>query len=92
MRVAGTKLLSHLQTLYAFGKISAQLFSVACHWADEANCLGGDFFGFSQPPGLRSGRYQQFLDSTFMDSNLHTNIAVPIAQPKRSLEDTMELQ
>ena len=92
MRVAGQKLLVHLQTLYALGKISAQDFCVACHWADEAQCLGGDFFQFSQAPGLQSGRYQQFLDQTFMGSNLYTNITVPITQPKRSIDDTMELQ
>eukprot|EP00959_Pyramimonas_sp_CCMP1952_P224538 4695098-Pyramimonas_sp.AAC.1 len=91
-RKSGARLLHQLQSFYAGGKISAQDFCVSCHWAFEAGCPGGDFEQYSQPPGLQSGRYQQFLDTKLGSTNLHTHIAVPRSQPRNALENTMMLQ
>eukprot|EP00959_Pyramimonas_sp_CCMP1952_P101841 2130368-Pyramimonas_sp.AAC.1 len=77
MRKAGADLLRHFEGLYAVGKISAQDFAVSCHLAFEAGCFGGDFLKYSQPPGLLSGRYQQYLDAQLQGTNLHAYIDVP---------------
>eukprot|EP00959_Pyramimonas_sp_CCMP1952_P432816 9064010-Pyramimonas_sp.AAC.1 len=92
MRVAGAKLLEHLQCVYACGKLSAQDFAVACHWAECAGCLGADFSAFALEPGHQSGKYQQKLDRAFPDSNLYTIVNVPRTHPRKSLETTLALK
>ena len=61
-REAGHKLLRHLVSLKALGKLSAHDLCVACHYCHEGGVLGADFSRFAGKPGLQSGRYSQILD------------------------------
>ena len=61
-RQGGADLLMHLLKMYSSCRITANQFSVACHFCKEANVPGGNFDQYARPEGLQSGKYQNHLD------------------------------
>ena len=79
-RQAGAELLRSLLELYSECKINARELCVLCDMCTRAGVPGGMFSSYSQPPGLQTGRYQQYLDGVLPKVENLTTIEVPMNQ------------
>eukprot|EP00959_Pyramimonas_sp_CCMP1952_P140285 2935389-Pyramimonas_sp.AAC.1 len=83
MRLAGHALFTHLQSLWALGKLSSKDFCVACHHADEACVLGAPFGQFGMGPNHQSGKFQLKLDGLVPTHNEFEYVSLPSGKRKQ---------
>ena len=86
LRDAGHAAFKLINTFFAVGNINAREFCTICYWLGHAHTPGVDWKNFSQPPGLQSGRYQQFLNSRLPGPGPTDLVRVPVnlsSSPKR---------
>ena len=60
-REAASNLTEHLLQLYAYAKIDAKAFCIACYWAKESGVRKDELQKYAFAPGKASGHYMRHL-------------------------------